>query len=150
MTLLLASLTLGCNRGPALPENLPPLTACTLQIQYKQAPVSEATVTLIPSQGNWVGVGRTDASGKAVVQTQGRYNGVPAGDYTVTVTKYEPEADLPPDPTSPEEDAALAQSASRPNKRKALVPEKYTKSETTDLRLTITDLPVERTLQLSE
>ncbi|UUO08853.1 carboxypeptidase-like regulatory domain-containing protein [Blastopirellula sp. J2-11] len=150
MTLSLASLILGCNRGPALPANLPPLTACTLQIQYKQTPVTEATVTLIPAHGDWVGVARTDATGKAVVQTQGRYDGVPAGDYSITVTKYEPVTDLPPDPATPEEDAASTLSASHQSKRKSLVPEKYTKPETTDLKLTITDLPVEQTLQLSE
>lgn len=146
----LAGLVLGCTQGPAMPDDLPPLTPCTLTLELDQAPLSDATITLIPASGNWIGVGLTDSAGQATVQTQGRYAGIPAGEYVVTVTKWEESAEAAPDPTSAEADAAAFQGGARPTKRKSLVPAKYTKQETTDLKLSVTHQAIDKTFTLEK
>ncbi|MBA2116392.1 carboxypeptidase-like regulatory domain-containing protein [Bremerella alba] len=140
----------GCGHGPALPDDLPPLTSCKVDVVYKGVPVTEATVTLVPADGKWVGVGMTDQQGQAIIKTQGRYPGVPAGSYAVTVTKYDEQAEPPPTASTPEEDALLEQSAKRMPPRKALVPEKYLKAESSDLKITVTESAVEETLNLQD
>jgi len=148
--LLLLISILGCRRGPTKPDDLPALTPCTLTILHKGSPLSDATVTLVPKSGNWVGVGQTGADGKVVIQTNGRYEGVPAGTYRVTVTKQAAAGNLPPDPTTPEEDRAYAEAIKAAKSAKPLIPEKYTKWETSGLTVTVSESPLSETLELTD
>ncbi|MEN6495730.1 MAG: carboxypeptidase-like regulatory domain-containing protein [Thermoguttaceae bacterium] len=150
LTLSLLVSPLGCHRGPTRPEDLPELTPCTLTIMYKGSPLSDATVTLVPKSGNWVGVGQTDSGGQAVIQTNGRYAGVPAGSYAVTVTKGGPTSQLPPDPKTPEEDQAYREAMKAAKSARLLVPMKYTKTETSRLTVKVSDDPVSETLELTD
>jgi len=138
---------LGCGGGPTRPDDLPPLTACTLTVAYQGTPLADATVTLTPEAGKWVGVGQTDANGKVTVRTNGQFDGVPAGTYAVTVKKLE-KAEARPDPASAEEDAANAQSAESTKGPKLLVPEKYTSPSTSGLSVSVSATPVDETLEL--
>lgn len=149
-TLALLVCPLGCHRGPARPDDLPETIPCTLTLLYKGAPLSDATVTLVPKSGNWVGVGQTDAGGQAIIQTNGRYAGVPAGAYAVTVTKGGPTGQLPPDPKTPEEDQAYREAMRAAKSAKPLVPLKYTKPETSGLTVSVSERPVRETLTLTD
>lgn len=140
----------GCSRGPAKPDDLPALTSCTLTILYKGSPLSDATVTLVPKNGNWVGVGQTGADGRVALQTNGRYEGVPLGTYAVTVRKPSETAKLPPDPTTPEEDRAYTEALKAAKSAKPLIPEKYAKPETSGLSVTVSESPLSETLELTD
>jgi hypothetical protein len=117
---------------------------------YKGSPLSDATVTLVPKSGNWVGVGQTDSGGQAVIQTIGRYAGVPAGSYAVTVTKGGPTGQLLPDPKTPEEDQAYREAMNAAKSARLLVSMKYTRTETSGLTMTVSDGPVSETLELTD
>lgn len=139
----------GCSRGTGKPEGLPALTPCTVTVLYKGSPVSEATVTLVPTSGKWVGVGNTGADGKTAVQTNGRYDGVAAGTYTVTVIKAG-AVQLPPAPKTAEEDKAYSEALQAAKAAKSPIPEKYAKPETSGLTLTVTDKPVTESIELKD
>ena len=86
------ALALGCQKGPKKPSDLPALQPTTITVTYDDgSPVDEATVVLRlaqPTGGRtWNVVGVTDATGKAVMKTDGNWDGVPAGDYQGMVTK---------------------------------------------------------------
>ncbi|MEW4564137.1 carboxypeptidase-like regulatory domain-containing protein [Bremerella sp. JC770] len=150
LTSLVVAILSGCGQGPQLPADLPPLTSCVVHVNYNNSPVSEATVTLVPTDGKWVGVGLTDAQGKATIKTQGRYAGIPQGSYTVTVTKYAEQAEPPPTASTPEEDAQMAQAASQLPPRKPLVPKKYLEEKSSDLKVTVTENSVDETFELKD
>lgn len=138
---------LGCGGGAGKPDDLPPLTPCTLTVMYQGSPLTDATVTLTPESGKWVGVGQTDESGKVEVRTNGQFEGVPAGTYTVTVKKQE-QPTGGSDPSSAEEDAAMA--ATKASAPKLLVPKKYTEASTSGLSVQVSDSPVDETLELTD
>jgi len=77
----------GC--GVKLPTDLPKLYPTTLIIIQDDKPLEDAAVQLLPKdpQSRWAAAGRTDSSGKVEFFTEGRYRGVPEGDYQVTVSK---------------------------------------------------------------
>ena len=141
-----ALVTVGCG-GSATPDDLPSLTACTLTVTYKGAPLADATVALTPESGTWTGVGKSDASGVAVIRTSGKYDGLPAGNYKVSVRKVEVVQENAP--ATAEEDAAMAASGAK-NEPKLLVPKKYTDPETSGLTVTVADSPVAETLELTD
>ncbi|MGL6195669.1 MAG: carboxypeptidase-like regulatory domain-containing protein [Thermoguttaceae bacterium] len=89
---LLLPTFIGC--GPKVPADMPKLYPCTVVITQDNQPLEGAVVTLFhqdPSLQKWTAGGLTDVSGKVVLKTQGRYDGVAEGDYKVTVTKTEVE-----------------------------------------------------------
>lgn len=79
----------GCKKGPEKPANLPDLTACELTFTVGGAPCDGALVMLV-GNGEWKPSGVTDKNGTVKLMTYGRYEGVPAGAYTVTIEKTEP------------------------------------------------------------
>ena len=81
------SLSIGCSEK--LPPDLPKLYPTSLIVIQDGKPLEGATVQLLPRDTNsrWAAAGRTDASGKVEFFTEGRYRGVPEGDYQVTVSK---------------------------------------------------------------
>lgn len=82
----------GC--GQKLPEGMPKLYPTDIQVQYQgDKPCSEAIVTFFPeageaSIGTWVLIAQTNAQGKATMITQGKYLGMPAGKFRVTVARF--------------------------------------------------------------
>ena len=92
---LLFLLLAGC--GQPRPDGLPNLYPVTLKFEQEGTPCAEAIVSLMPeSDDPWAVGGITDTGGNVVLQTHGRYSGVPAGKYTITVTKTETELTGPP------------------------------------------------------
>jgi|BioPla2DNA2_1021312.scaffolds.fasta_scaffold21451_2 hypothetical protein len=94
------ALTLGCNKGPKKPADLPDLYPTTITVTYDDGePVPDATVVLrLAQQGggrSWNCAGTTDAQGKVEMMTDGNWKGVPAGDYQGMVTKEVSEAEEP-------------------------------------------------------
>jgi hypothetical protein len=70
------------------PADLPKLYPCKITITQNGKPLENATVTLIAKTKSKYGVSSatTDVSGMASLWTYG-FNGVPSGEYGVTVTK---------------------------------------------------------------
>ncbi|MDR0390871.1 MAG: hypothetical protein LBH59_03115 [Planctomycetaceae bacterium] len=79
---------MGCNEK--LPSNMPQLYQLTLTVIQDGKPLDKATVQLVrkDTKSQWGGTGFCDASGNAEIYTQGKYKGVPAGIYSIIVTKY--------------------------------------------------------------
>ena len=84
-TLLL--FVVGC--GETLPPDMPKLYPTKVVIIQDGQPLEGANVQLLPKDpdSRWAAAGRTDSSGAVDFFTEGRYRGVPEGDYQVTVSK---------------------------------------------------------------
>jgi len=82
---ILTTCLTGC--GSKLPDGMPPLHPLTLTVTQEGKPFPEASVSLYPSDGarGWNSGGLTDANGVLPVFTHGKYSGVPAGKYKITV-----------------------------------------------------------------
>ncbi len=143
----------GCNKGPAKPDDLPELTACTITVNYKGAPVEEANVLLSPTSGNkFSAIGTTDASGKAVMKTDGKYEGVVAGEYRVTVKKMEKvDVNLGGTPETPEEMAEYQKEAAKAKAPESLIPKKYSSFTSSGLTVNVAEgTPVDETFDLTD
>lgn len=127
VVLSLAMVTLcavaGCSRKPAGPK----CHTVTGVVRLKGQPLDGATVLFRAVSGPYSGAGRTDASGRYALSSQFG-QGVPEGEYTVTVTKYE-------EVVSPESEEEVA-----PPPR-LLTPPKYAQAETSGLRATVKPRP---------
>jgi hypothetical protein len=87
---VIAMLIAGC--GEKLPDGMPKPVPCEIIVTQEGAPLEGALVSLQPSdEGKWSAVGKTDATGKAIVFTMDRYRGAVPGQYKVLVTKTETE-----------------------------------------------------------
>ncbi len=77
----------GC--GTNLPSDLPKLYPVSLVITQDGSVLEGATVQLLPqdSASRWSAMGKTDSTGKVDFYTEGRYLGVPEGNYKVVVFK---------------------------------------------------------------
>ena len=85
----LPSLFMGCG-GERRPDGMPRLYPASIQIMQEGTPLDGATVTLVSEDaelGRWAPTGITDASGVAVMQTNGLYSGAPLGTFKVVVAK---------------------------------------------------------------
>ncbi len=124
---LLALCMVGCSGGPAGPKTVPVSGTVTLD----GSPLAGATVTFSPVSGGKAAAGTTDQAGKFELITPGGGAGAVPGSYKVTVTKVEGSeaADAP-------EDAAPIDEGEQVEVR-LLVPEKYTKVDTTDLTVEV-------------
>ena len=86
------AVALGCSKGPKKPADLPALNPTVVTVTYDDGePVADAQVVLRnPSSTGgrvWNVTGKTDATGKATMMTDGNWPGVPAGDYQGMVIK---------------------------------------------------------------
>lgn len=142
----------GCDESVAKPDHIPPLTPLTVTVLYDGQPVEGASVLLAPESGKYSAAGITDASGKAVMRTDGLYDGVVAGTYLASVTKKEKlELDLGPTPEDPAEYAAYEAKLKAQPKPKHLLPEKYSSFGTSGLKVSITEgSETQETFELSE
>lgn len=86
LILFLVASASACSRK--LPADLPKLYSCRVTISAGGSPVEDAMVTFIAEDSKWSAIGTTDSAGAASLQTNGRYPGVAAGQYKVTVQKY--------------------------------------------------------------
>lgn len=114
----------GCTRPPAGP----PLVPIAGRVTLDGSPVTPGIVSFFDAglQGT---PATLDADGRYRVQTT-RGDGLPAGDYRVTVTPIEPAAD--PDKPSMAHEAALPRKPPR-----SAVPAKYQAVESSPLRVSI-------------
>ena len=81
---------LGC--GQKLPPGMPKLNPCTITVRMDGKPVENVTVRLISGeQIHWGCSGITNSSGQAALVTDGKYKGVPAGQYKVLLTRIDTE-----------------------------------------------------------
>ncbi|MCL2006308.1 MAG: carboxypeptidase-like regulatory domain-containing protein [Planctomycetaceae bacterium] len=78
----------GCDTGPPRPADFPTLHRVTLTITQAGTPLEGASVTLTSKtpQAYSTASGTTNAEGVVVPRTYG-FDGVPAGEYTVSVSK---------------------------------------------------------------
>jgi hypothetical protein len=93
ISLLVVCTFSGCSKEPR-PAGMPRLYPVSLKIVQEGETLEGAMVQLIPedsANSSWGPGGTTDASGIAVLQTNGKYKGAPLGKYKVTVSKKEKE-----------------------------------------------------------
>lgn len=143
----------GCSQGgPTKPDHIPDLTPCVVQVTYNGHPVEGANVLLAPVSGQHSAAGITDATGKAVMRTDGLYEGVVAGEFMASVTKKEKLAlDLGGTPEDPAEYAAYEAKLRAQPKPKHLLPEKYSSFTKSGLTLRVTEgMGNEETFELSD
>lgn len=88
--------TAGCG-GEKRPDGLPPTFPLSVKVLQEGTPLADATVAFYFADGsmNWTIGGMTDAAGVAKMYTHGKFDGVPEGNYNVTVSKmiYEGKAE---------------------------------------------------------
>jgi len=86
--------TIGCSEP--LPDGMPPLYPVTLKFHQNGELLDEASIRLIPQfDSPWAIGGSTNAKGEVRLKTHGKYDGVPAGKYKITVNKFVSEGELP-------------------------------------------------------
>ena len=89
--LCLCAIVCGCSKGPKKPADLPKLNPTSATVTYDDGtPIENATVALLSSDTGgrtWNLTGVTDATGKIIFKTDGNWDGAPAGEYRVIVTK---------------------------------------------------------------
>ncbi|MDR2754540.1 MAG: hypothetical protein LBC20_02430 [Planctomycetaceae bacterium] len=81
----------GCGDS-SRPKDLPDLQPCTLTITQDNQGLADASVMLYATDSvstKWVIAGNTDANGKVILKTHGKFSGVPIGEYKIVVTKTE-------------------------------------------------------------
>ncbi|MDD4786178.1 MAG: hypothetical protein PHO07_03320 [Pirellulales bacterium] len=105
---------------------------------YSGQPVEGADVLLAPKSGQFSAAGITDAAGRAIMKTDGTYEGVVPGEYLASVTKLEKTAtDLGPSPEDPEEYAKMQEKIKALPAPEHLVPEKYSSFTTSGLVVSV-------------
>jgi len=137
VALLSFALVTGC--GQKLPDGMPTLYPVTITVTQDGSPLDDAVVMLSGTE-QWISTGRTDARGNAVLYTQGFYVGVPAGTFSVTVTKIAEEGERPPRrPFDPESARIYAeyQRSGQTFRQFNTVPVRYREAETTPLTVEI-------------
>lgn len=120
---------LGCS-GEDRPVGLPDLAPVTIIIVQDGKPLEGASVQLISEDASskWATGGSTNALGEAILMTQGKYEGAPAGKYKVTVDKITNDG-----PAVVVDDPAGAP----PVTSFRLIDAKFTSAETTTAELTV-------------
>lgn len=139
----------GCGDGAA-PDHLPDLTPLTIIVTHNGTPVEGASVLLAPEQSDFSAAGLTDAEGKAVMKTDGTYEGVVPGSYFASVTKLEKlELDIGETPSDPAKYAEYEKKLAEQPMPKHLLPEKYSSFGSSGLKVTAGSEP-EITLDLKD
>lgn len=115
-----------------MPEGMPELHPVTLTIVQSGTPLEGATVQLVPqdsANSRWACGGTSDAMGKVIVQTLGKFPGAPIGTYKATVYKT-----LVEDMTPGVEDSP---SSTKVFETFLLVDPKFQSAETTTIEVTV-------------
>jgi len=67
---------------------MPPLFPVSITVTMDGEPLTDALVSCTPEDNSqWFAGGVTDKNGQVALQTKGRYNGIAAGTFKVTVIK---------------------------------------------------------------
>jgi hypothetical protein len=107
------------------------------KVTYKGAPVAEANVTFMHTNGQ-LSVASTDAQGEFSLTTAGQ-PGAPLGDYTVGIRKIKDVAGMPTNP-KPEDMMKMMQGAGKTMpKPENELPAKYAAPQTSELKATVTE-----------
>lgn len=123
----IASILLAAGCKEKRPDGMPDLIPVVLTVTQEGAPLAEANINFYAQDSankKWGSGGVTDAQGKLVVMTQGKYKGMPAGKYKITVSKI-----LVENPPQKESDP--------PGKYFELIEKKYTKEALTDIMIEV-------------
>jgi hypothetical protein len=138
---LLLGPTLGC--GQATDPNRPRTVPISGTVTQGGTPVEGAEVTFESTGGSHSAVGITDAGGKYRLTTFRSNDGAVAGDYRVTIAKYDRPV------ISPKSDGRIADTGDEPEEAQAagrtfgdtalknLLPGKYARAETSGLTATV-------------
>lgn len=136
-SLAVSVLLLGCGGGTKEDPNRPARTKVSGKVTLQGAPVEGATITLRPVQGNHSALALTDASGRYVLGTFDKSDGVVPGEYEVTVTKLAPgTGGSQPSPDDPNYNPNV-----KPEPPKHLLPEKYADPKTSNLKASVSTAP---------
>jgi hypothetical protein len=132
----------GCNSGRKKPEGLPKLYRCVINLTQEDSAVNDALVTLRAgdaASGAWTYSGRSDKNGKAVIFTDGYFEGVPAGEYKVLVSKVELEEPPLPEvlPTDRKELSKVYEKIEAGTKQYNTVSPEYSSEKKTALAVTV-------------
>jgi hypothetical protein len=109
--------------------------------------LARATIILEYAEGNapangqiWFPQGVTEASGKANIRTNGRYDGAPLGRFKIVVTKLETDLSklgLPPPESDPKYATWERKASTEEFPVVALVEKQYTEATTTPLEIEV-------------
>lgn len=129
----------GC-AAPEEPDDWLDRVPATVTVNYKDAPVEGAYVTLFPEgDGGKSAQCVTDAGGKGVLGSYAADDGAVPGSYKVTVVKEEVSAVTEGAEESDAPEEADEEAANTDSAGKNLLPEKYLDPSTTDLTATISE-----------
>lgn len=141
--LALVALQAGCG-GTDRPDGLPDLVPYSVKVTYKGANVDGANVLFSPDSGEYSAAGKTDQNGVAVMKTDGQYDGVPVGDYRVSVAKIDTKSDisLPGSQGSATDPGAYGAEFAASQKKASsgpqqLLPEKYSSFDKSELKISV-------------
>lgn len=86
IAVVFSGLAVGCRKveGPA---DLPVLHPVVITVLQDGQPLVEASVALFAEGSKWAVGGSTDAKGRALIRTLGKYPGAPEGTYKVCIHK---------------------------------------------------------------
>jgi len=131
--MILVVFMIGCS-SQKLPDGMPKLYPLTLTITQEGKPLPEASVSMYSADGSssWAPGGMTKADGMLVVFTHGKYAGVPAGKYKVTVDCLVSDVPRPKEATMEE---IVEHGKKYPAYR--IVPLQYTDRKTTPLEIDV-------------
>lgn len=107
----------------------PPVYKASGKVMYQGKPLADALVLYHPVNGEISAYGRTNSKGEFVLETFGVNDGAPEGSYKVVVTKTEYNVKRTAYDSPQEKSAARIP--------KPLLPIKYSRKETTDLKAEI-------------
>ena len=131
-------LAVGCQDGTDRPTMYP----VTGTVTQAGTPVAGALVSFSAGGGGQAATGRTDDSGKYALSTFGGDDGALAGQYGVKISKVEGQEEAQgPDEgmDSAAYEAAQAGGGEEAEAPKNLLPEKYSKTETSGFSATVTE-----------
>ena len=135
-------LAIGCGpRGPAVHK-------VEGEVRMGGKPLVTATVCFHPAGGGLPAAGMTDDAGRYAITAAAPHarpsGGTTVGEYTVTIERYEDwRDDFPPAPSDPEgfarwnEQMRVIVEKRSQQKPKLLTPEKYSKPESSPLKVTV-------------
>jgi len=128
----------GCS-GPQKPSDLPTLYPCKITVIQDGKPLHDAMVFVRPQDGSlrFVIGGKTDAKGVAVVKVDGQWEGVPEGEFIVSISKIVTPSDLEtPNETTPLNERRRMQEQAVQQTKETVDP-KYSDLVKTQLRLKV-------------
>ncbi len=123
-------------------DGMPALYTTSVTVMMDGKPLDGAAVSLHAPGNSWALGGQTNEKGVALIKTNGNYNGAPAGEYTVCVTKKrfeEGPTSQQPEPEGLGEKYAYRKRIAAERKEIPLVDLEFADPKTSQLKLTVSD-----------